>query len=183
MQADRWMNSARYSMRIQTPGNNFILTIPLLFAVGSGIAVLAILVLFLGRGTQKFGGNTEIIRLSDGSSRLRLFHCNLVKGKLEFAELLMVENVSEIELRNSILDEDTFFNFHQEGSLKKLGLSGCVLPAGCVTLICDLSQLDKLTLIDCGLDRASLAEIATCLSGCDVVPKVPHASQESSNDS
>ncbi len=162
-------------MHVLTLSKNFVPGIVLLLAVGSGFALLALLNTFSGTETQTFGGNTEIVRLGDGAIRLRLENCNLIRFKSEFAELLTVENVSEIELRNSVLDEDVIGSFLQEGSLKTLGLNKCILTAGCVPLICDLSQLKKLTIIDCGLDRVSLAEINNSLTGCEVIPRVAFA--------
>ncbi len=159
-------------MRVKTLPNNFILGFPLLLAVTIGFVMLALLAYFFRPATQTFGGNAEIIRLSEGSVQLRLDNCNLIEFKSEFAELLMVENVSDIDSRNSILDEEVVGSLLQEGSLKKLGLNRCVLTVGCVPLICDLSQLKKLTIIGCGLDRVSLAEINSSLTGCEVIPRV-----------
>lgn len=162
----------RQNMHGLTLSKNFVPGILLLLAIGSGFALLVLLNSLSGPGTPTFGGNTEIVRLGDGSARLRLDDCKLTKFKSEFAELLMVEKVSAIDLRDSILDDDVFFSLRNEGSLKTLGLSGCVLTNGCVPLICDLSQLKKLTIIDCGVDQASLAEINNSLTGCEVIPRV-----------
>ena len=93
-------------MHVLTLSKNFLPGILLLLAVGCGFVLLALLVSFYGPGAQTFGGNAVIVRLSDGSVQLRLDNCNLLEFKSEFAELLMVENASDIDLRNSILDEE-----------------------------------------------------------------------------